>query len=119
MSRLAINTIEAVRCCNHKMIKFVMRSDSNMFFISIENPFTGEVSMDGSRFITRKKKDSKNHGFGIDNARTVVEKYDGSIEFSFHDNTFMVSLFLLQRKPIFTLIYTRFNKYVLYFSKIW
>lgn len=66
-----------------------------------------------------EKKDSKNHGFGIDNARTVVEKYDGSIEFSFLDNTFMVSLFLLQRKPIFTLIYTRFNKYVLYFSKIW
>lgn len=55
MSRLAINTIEAVRCCNHKMIKFVMRSDSNMLFISIENPFTGEVSMDGSRFITKKR----------------------------------------------------------------
>lgn len=59
MSRLAINTIEAVRCCNHKMIKFVMRSDSNMFFISIENPFTGEVSMEGSRFITRKKRTVK------------------------------------------------------------
>ena len=96
ISNLLDNAIEAVRCCNHKMIKFVMRSDSNMLFISIENPYTGEVNMEGSRFITRKK-DSINHGFGIDNVRTVVEKYDGSIEFSFHDNTFMVSLFLLQR----------------------
>ncbi len=62
--------------------------------ISIENPVAEEqVLQDGKPRTT--KKDSENHGFGIDNIEYLVKKHDGMIKIEEENGIFKVDIAML------------------------
>lgn len=47
------------------------------------------------RLLETTKKDKKNHGYGTENMKCVVEKYGGKIEFDFRQGMFWVEVYLI------------------------
>lgn len=67
-----------------------------VLYISIENDFDGTyIYIDGNYQTTRS--DKENHGFGLSNVKTVVEKYDGKINIRQKDRKFNIDLLLYSK----------------------
>lgn len=47
------------------------------------------------RLLETTKKDKKNHGYGTENMKCVVEKYEGKIEFDYRQGMFCVEVYLV------------------------
>ena len=62
-----------------KSIDLVIQGDSHQMIIETENSSTGPVRLCGDHWET-SKADKENHGFGMKNIKSVVEKYNGSLE---------------------------------------
>ena len=81
------NAIEA--CCvlpvNRRYIHLQMRTFHNMLFYKIENPYEEDYT---------KQAKGKNHGFGLQNVKRCVEKYNGDILIDKNSNIFSLSLHL-------------------------
>ena len=60
-----------------------------MLIIKVENSFQKELKIhkDGSLQSTKEEKGL--HGWGLKSAQTAAEKYDGMVQTSFTDSTFM------------------------------
>ncbi len=66
---------------------------SNSLVINVKNNISISVNESDGILVTRKK-DKKNHGFGIHNVKKCVEKYGGSVEYDYSDNTFSLEITL-------------------------
>lgn len=77
-------------------IVLLLRMVKNQFFVLIENPFNGTIRWKQGRPVT-SKKDTCNHGIGLQNVKRVVEKYNGIMEMSEKNNIFKVKIMLYLR----------------------
>lgn len=89
------NAIEACMKCNQedRYIKINMYQKKKHMIIKIENSKSEESDFDKSKFKT-SKKDKKNHGFGLENINTVVEKYDGIMKIDNEKERFLLNIAL-------------------------
>ena len=67
----------------------------NAFLITCENSFCGEVKLGDNGLPETQKKDSENHGFGLENVRTIAEKYNGGIDISAENGRFIINVMLI------------------------
>ena len=79
------NAVEAILSANQDMkkqssIQVKIRSFKEDLFIDISNPVFKNVNIINGRLITTKE-DKDYHGFGTENMRKKVLKYQGSIDF--------------------------------------
>lgn len=93
LSNLLDNAIDAAEKCSEKRIGIVIRTEMNMLYVAVENTYLDEPVQARERFMTLKE-DKCGHGFGIQNVRSVVEKYDGEISFKYEDGIFYATLFI-------------------------
>lgn len=81
------NAIEA--CCalpvNRRYIHLQMRTFHNMLFYKIENPYEEDYT---------KRTKGKNNGFGLQNVKRCVEKYNGDMLIEKNGNIYTLSLHL-------------------------
>jgi sensor histidine kinase regulating citrate/malate metabolism len=56
-------------------------------YIAVKNPVDECVQIDGRRLLT-SKKDKVNHGIGSQNVRSIVEKYNGELNYVCEDGCF-------------------------------
>lgn len=81
------NAMEA--CCalpvKRRYIHLQMRTFHDMLFYKIENPYAEDYS---------KRNKGKNHGFGLQNVKRCVEKYNGDMLIEKDDRLFKLSLHL-------------------------
>ena len=81
------NAIEA--CCalpvKRRYIHLQMRTFHDMLFYKIENPYVEDYA---------KRNKGKNHGFGLQNVKRCVEKYNGDMLIEKDDRLFKLSLHL-------------------------
>lgn len=70
-------------------IRLTIRRINQMLIIKVENSFQKELKIhkDGSLQSTKEEKGL--HGWGLKSAQTAAEKYDGMVQTSFTDSTFM------------------------------
>lgn len=91
------NTLEnAVEACmsvpaEERYIRIQMRTYRSMLFYQIENPCTKEYS---------QRSRGKNHGYGLQNVRKCVEKYNGHMSILQDGNKFVLSMRLNDCVPI-------------------
>ena len=82
------NAIEA--CCKtegEKRIYLHSYVKGNLFFIEIENSFTGEIVLDKETGLpVSHKKNEKLHGLGISNIQRCAKKYWGDIDIVISDS---------------------------------
>lgn len=93
LSNLLDNAIDAAEKCKEKRIRIVIRTEMNMLYVAVENTYLDEPVRIRDRFMTLKE-DKCGHWFGIQNVRSVVEKYDGEISFNYEDGIFYATLFI-------------------------
>lgn len=95
------NAIEACRKLNDKeqdaetFIRLSSFRKGKMIFVEIENSFDGKVIRKRqSEFPVTDKADKEVHGIGFTNMKNAAEKYHGAVDWSVHDNVFILSVML-------------------------
>lgn len=94
------NAIEACRKCAGKQILHIrVRSyqKGRMFFIHMENDCDGGLLPQGSavsKTLQTTKPDKWMHGIGMQNMRSVVERYFGTMTYEVRENVFMLTIML-------------------------
>lgn len=90
LSNLFDNAIEASRITKEKVIKVSMKYAKGILCIKISNSHSNLIKKNNAYFITTKSN-SKVHGYGINNVKRILEKYNGNIEIEHDDYMFAVT----------------------------
>lgn len=95
-SNLLSNSISSANRCidiTHPQITIQFQTGKKYFTIAISNSVTEEKDI---QYVTGKKKKTKNknHGFGLNKIREVLEKYDGRFEQSIEYKLLTVTVYL-------------------------
>lgn len=94
IGNLLDNAIEATsKLVEDRKIDINIKYDRNILYVSIRNPFKGELAFVKSSFKT-KKDDEEKHGFGLESIRKTIEKYNGAMNISHENNLFIVNILL-------------------------
>ena len=95
LGNLFDNAIEAAEKCEEgqREISLQLKNRNEMFYLVMRNSCKSQPRQKGSRFLTTKKN-SDDHGWGIESVKHVVEKYQGSISFQYMDNYFEVKIMI-------------------------
>lgn len=73
------NGVEAQAKCSQPWIDVKVRQTQQFLMVQVSNGFDGVVQYEEGRLATRKK-DRKNHGFGLETVEQIVKKYQGTLE---------------------------------------
>lgn len=87
------NAIEAAALIpdsKERSITLKARCNKGFFSFEISNSKQNEVQKNKDHFIT-SKKDKSFHGFGLQNVKDIIEKYNGNLDISYTKNTFTVT----------------------------
>ena len=95
VSNLVKNAVEAVEKVQtrQRKILFEVCQGKKALNIRVENTVEGEIKIRGGFPITMKE-DKKNHGLGILNVKTIVERYQGNYTCKVEKNWFVADVFL-------------------------
>lgn len=87
----ACEAASAVSAPSAPFIETSILSRGNSFVITVDNSFSGELHMEGGRYLSTKEGHT---GIGLDNVRDIAKKYDGGCEFSHDSHVFHASVIL-------------------------
>jgi signal transduction histidine kinase len=95
MGNLLDNAIEACLDVEEKRryINLDIACGYGKIDILIKNSIDGKVDI-ASNHLQTIKKDKENHGYGLNNIRKIVEKYNGYFKISSNNNEFIAELFI-------------------------
>lgn len=87
------NALEAVLSTENRFIVINISYSKGRLIIDITNSFDGIVHISNNKIIT-KKKDKSKHGFGLQSLNSTIQKYDGLLQLTHHDNEFNTKLLI-------------------------
>lgn len=95
-SNLLSNSIEACERLpqSQRQIHLEIRQLENNLVIELANPVRDRIDLERLGSVTTKE-DEKNHGFGISNIRTMVEKNHGRLFFEEQEGIFLAKILFL------------------------
>ena len=91
-SNLLLNAIEACIAINIKQERYInieLESHGRFLHMTIKNSYQSILPN-----LKTIKKDTRNHGLGLQNIKACVENNNGNIEISYDKNNFCVSVIL-------------------------
>lgn len=88
------NALEANRriTSGEKMIKLASQFIGNKLYITVDNRFSGKISMKNGVYLSQKREQSS--GIGIASVTAIAQKYDGEARFEADDQIFSVAVVL-------------------------
>jgi len=92
LGNLLSNALEAVAKVEDRIIKLDIEFSKGCLFIKMENSFDGILNYREDQLISRKV--GEEYGYGLQNTKQTIEKYDGYMKISHTDNLFSVVVFL-------------------------
>ncbi len=97
LSNLLDNAIEASSQNNEGEGRITLQilSLNNVFKLKIENTYLIEPDKRGKHFVSGKE-DKELHGWGIENVKEVVSRYDGEIDIKYGNGIFLVVIILIK-----------------------
>ena len=98
LENLLDNALEAVQNLpgEDRQIILTVRLIKGALFITAENPYQGEITIDSQGKIQSSKIGE--HGIGLLSVERTAEKYNGEVTISHENNTFRVTVMLCQRE---------------------
>lgn len=95
LSNLLNNAIEACETCeNKKVIKFKFVKEDDLIIISVKNTFNYDIVYEDGEIKSKKTTDADEHGVGIKNILTTIEKYGGSYVIEDKNKEFYFSIII-------------------------
>jgi len=98
LGNLLDNALGAVERVEDKIIRIDISHDKGNLLIQIDNSFDGVVRYIEDKNIKEKRiatrKNGKKHGYGLENIRNALRKYDGHMDIAHKDNIFSVGILL-------------------------
>lgn len=91
MTNALDNAIEACRELKNSRIAVTSVLKDNCLTLSFVNPVAKKVLIKNGKIKTTKD-DRQNHGFGLDNIKSALKKYDGLLDVSCDDNQFTLDV---------------------------
>lgn len=89
------NGVEACeKLSGERIIYMYINSYNGKLYVKEKNKITGELQLDERGNLKTNKADKKNHGFGTENIRQVVEQYHGYMEYQVKEGWFSVEIIL-------------------------
>ena len=96
-ANLLSNALEAVAKTDEKEIEITIRYDEENIYICEENASAILPEHKNGRLLTQKE-DKENHGFGLQNLKDSVLKYDGNVDYGMKNHRFYILIRLPNRK---------------------
>ena len=99
LANLLDNAIEACEKVpvEERKIDFSLVQKNEMIILNISNPYCGTLKlMDGK--LRTLKEDKLLHGIGLESVKYAVDKNNGTMEYSFMEHIFRVTIVLLPQK---------------------
>ena len=97
LSNLLNNAIEACdKCVGKKSIKLKLVLEDGQLVLSVKNTYDGQIHYENGILQTTKKKDSRNHGIGVQNVIQVIEKNKGCYVIEPNKDQFYISIIIPQ-----------------------
>lgn len=90
------NAIEAclkIQDASQRKISMKARYRNGAFSFELVNSRQGQILLQKGEIVSQKD-DQANHGIGLKNVRSIVEKYGGNIDISYADDSFTVVVFI-------------------------
>ena len=91
MGNLLDNAFENTMMAKNQQVLLKMKYFNSILYISSINTYTGAIKKSGEKFISLK---DSSHGYGVDNIKRIVNKYNGNIEIDYKNNVFNISIVL-------------------------
>lgn len=94
ISNITKNAVEAVKKLAQpkREIIFKVSEGKKYLRIEMENTFSGDIKIGRDGLPETKKADALNHGLGLKNVQTVVEKYQGKLEITTENQRYFVKI---------------------------
>lgn len=91
-SNILDNSIEATKKCNceNRFIKFCIAKKNDYIIIKCENTYKGVLKKNSYGNYITTKQEEKQHGYGINIIKNIVDKYNGEINFITKNNIFKI-----------------------------
>lgn len=94
LGNLLDNALNAVKKLDeNKFINIKMKYTKGRLILKMDNSFNG-IIIKKEGLITTSNKDEKNHGIGLENVKSTLEKYNGTLEFEYDDSNFHTFLLM-------------------------
>ncbi len=97
LGNLLDNSLDAIRKVPDKYLYVEIKLEKSMLFITVKNTFDGMINKSDNRILTTKN-DIHNHGLGLINIENIINKYNGSLDIEYDENTFLVDVVLYVNK---------------------
>lgn len=93
LANLLNNAIEACEeCSDKKIIKLKFICEEDRVIISVKNTYSRPIQYENDEIVTSKSIDPEEHGIGIKNIVSVINKYNGSYAIKVMDGEFLFSI---------------------------
>lgn len=89
------NAIEASRAYESPVISLVSHCRKKAYLIEIDNTFEGSIVWDRERGLPVTTKPEEGHGIGLSNIQRVAEKYHGTVDITYGDGHFGLTVLLM------------------------
>nr|WP_312580080.1 GHKL domain-containing protein [Sedimentibacter sp.] len=94
LGNLLDNALNAVKKLDkNRFINIKMKYTKGRLIIKMDNSFDGIIIKQEGVIFT-SNKDERNHGLGLENVKSALEKYNGTIEFKYDDRNFHTTLLM-------------------------
>lgn len=90
-ANLLDNSIEAARCSVDPWVTLKADQVHDFIVVTVENSLAENLLISSKQSASDKKK---HHGYGLDNVKRTLEKYNGYLSIESNEKTFKVSLFI-------------------------
>lgn len=96
ISNVLSNALNAAEKVNSGKVDLQIEYTKGTLMIHLENDFDGYVIMDKDRFLTTSK-DKGNHGYGLENVKRVLKKYNGEMRMDYDEHRFRTDIILYEK----------------------
>ena len=93
LGNLLENALDAIRRVEKRTLDVYMNYEINILYISIYNSYDGVYKKNDRNYVSTKK-DTKNHGYGLQNIQAILDKYNGISQFTAEQSTFRADIIL-------------------------
>lgn len=94
LGNLLDNALNAVKKLErNRYIDIKLKYTKGRLILKMENSFNGKI-IKNDGIIDTSHSDKNNHGLGLESVKTVLKKYDGTMEFEYDDSRFYTALLM-------------------------